>query len=180
MHQAPSLPQPRFCSNMRFPSVSQTVVRPSFSCVSQAVNRFCPEAQALLAGTTGLGGTTAWGGTTLRAFSSFAFLQPVFLSHHSSATVLHLSSHVSCLKASAPSHPLSVLSNFLQAFVQMPFDLLRPTTMIKTSVSPLLQSSVLSFALVCRMVTNFFVPITIMEVLSKQNFLVLFLTCGSL
>lgn len=69
-----------------------------------------------------------------------------------------------------PSHPLSVLSNFLQAFVQIPFDPLRPTMTFKISVSPLVQSSVLSFALVRSIVTDFFVPVTLTEAIKTRLF----------
>lgn len=69
-----------------------------------------------------------------------------------------------------PSHPRSVLSNFLQAFVQIPFDPLRPTTTFKISVSPLVQSSLLSFALVRSIVTNFFVPVTLTEAIKTRLF----------
>lgn len=99
MHQAPCSPQPKFCSNVCFPFVSQTVVRPSFSCVSQVVNWFCLEAQALLA--TGRDHGTGRDHAECLLQLCFPAACLPLLSHHSPATVPHLSSHVSCLKASA-------------------------------------------------------------------------------
>lgn len=182
MHRAPCSPQSRFCSIssllLHLTKCSQVVLQMYKSGCELALSSVLPE----LSISPEWKRESFWsrGLATWCALPSSAFPQPGFLllSHCWSWAVIS-----SCLTASQTvSFPATHVAFYLTPSRSLSrFWPSQTHHDVESFTFPISSAncSGLSFALACNIVTNLFVPITMMKILPRQYFLVLFLTKGN-